>query len=159
MGSQGNTSPGPRFGLPASPIPIDDKFALMTQRPRFPPNYLRTAAAFLLLTALAALFIAGAHPFAVNLIPSPWDKVAHVMAFATLATTVGLAIGLQNLNVVPIAIAATLSFGALDEVHQMFIAGRNAGLDDFAADALGALIGALLLSLVRRRSGKHNSTD
>lgn len=159
MGSQGNSSPGPRFGLPASPIPIDDKFAFMTQKPRFPPNYLRVAAAFLLLAALAALFVAGAQPFAVNLIPSPWDKIAHVMAFATLAATVGLAVGLQNLNVVPIAIAATLSIGALDELHQMLIAGRNAGWDDFVADALGASAGAILLILMRRRPDKHNSND
>jgi VanZ family protein len=43
--------------------------------------------------------------------------------------------------VVMAAVALLAAVGATDEIHQIFIPGRKAGLDDFAASVLGAGLG------------------
>jgi VanZ family protein len=83
----------------------------------------------------------------VGLLPVPWDKVAHALVFAVLAVTIGLASGLRGWRVVLLAAGAALLIGVLDEWHQVFLPGRQAGLDDLAADVVGGLAGALLLRL------------
>ena len=40
-----------------------------------------------------------------------------------------------------IVLAATLIYGASDEIHQYFVPGRNASWTDWLADTLGGLIG------------------
>lgn len=82
---------------------------------------------------------------AVGLIPSPWDKLAHAGLFAVLAACIGLASGLRGGHVVLLAFAGALLVGSLDEWHQVFLPGRQAGWDDLAADAAGSLIGAVLI--------------
>jgi VanZ family protein len=81
-------------------------------------------------------------------IPTGWDKVAHFGTFAVITAllwrgTAGRA---------PLAVlGAVIAFGALDEVHQMFMPGRAAELSDFVADASAAAVvcGALF---IRRKS-------
>jgi hypothetical protein len=52
-----------------------------------------------------------------------------------------------------------LVFGALDELHQMFVPGRQAEWIDLAADTAGALIGAVTFMIVSRyRTSVRNST-
>jgi len=48
------------------------------------------------------------------------------------------------------ALAATL-WGAIDEIHQAFVPGRNSDVRDLTADALGAMAGAAVYLLVRYR--------
>jgi len=84
-------------------------------------------------------------------IPAPWDKLAHTAEYLVLGYLLARATGRPNLAWV---IAAW--FGALDEVHQAFVPGREAGLDDWWADLLGSLLGTRLGSwhhqaLARRR--------
>ena len=98
----------------------------------------------------AALFIAGAMPFAVNLIPSPWDKLAHVALFALISMAIGVASGARGWRMVLYAFGGALLLGTLDELHQALLPGRNAGWDDLASDAAGALIGAIVLARSRR---------
>jgi VanZ family protein len=69
------------------------------------------------------------------------------LVFAVLAVTIGLASGLRGWRVVLLAAGAALLIGVLDEWHQVFLPGRQAGLDDLAADVVGGLAGALLLWL------------
>lgn len=101
-----------------------------------------------LLTVLAAvgivvaLFVGGAQPIAVGLVPSPWDKLAHASVFAVLAVTLGIASGMRGWRVFVLAFVGALLVGLLDEWHQVFLPGRQAGWDDFLADAIGGAIGA-----------------
>jgi len=109
---------------------------------------LRLAALLSLLVLVPGLFIGGAQPVAVGLIPVPWDKVVHCGLFAVFAVLIGLAGGLLRLPRIALlflAFAGAVAIGALDELHQATLPGRQAGLDDFAADALGAAIGTWVL--------------
>lgn len=42
----------------------------------------------------------------------------------------------------------TLVWGVLDEIHQAFVPGRSADINDVAADALGAILGAGLYMII-----------
>ncbi len=113
---------------------------------RVSERHLGVLAMLLVLAILFGLFVLGAQPFAVGLIPVPWDKVAHAVVFAVLAATLGLAIGWRGWRLVLLAVGVALLVGGLDEWHQFFLPGRQAGWDDLVADAVGGLIGALLVS-------------
>jgi hypothetical protein len=93
------------------------------------------------------LFIGGAQPVAVGLVPAPWDKLAHAAVFAVLACAIGYASGLRGWRMLLVAFGAAVAVGALDEWHQMYLPGRSAGLDDLAADAVGAAVGAWIAAL------------
>ena len=48
--------------------------------------------AFLLAAAIPlGLLVGGAQPFAVGLVPAPWDKLAHMAVYAVLACAIGFA--------------------------------------------------------------------
>lgn len=117
-------------------------------------RYLRGAAILLVLAIMFNLFILGAQPVAVNLIPTPWDKLVHGGIFALLACGIGLASGLDGWRMLTVAIAGALLVGVLDEWHQMYLPGRHPGWDDLLADAIGSVMGAALLALWRRTSGR-----
>ncbi len=75
------------------------------------------------------------------------DKSAHWLGYTGFGMTIvrALAGGLPRRITARTAIVAVLiavAYGASDEFHQMFVAGRSAELADLAADALGAVAGA-----------------
>ena len=105
----------------------------------------RVITVLVVLGILIGLFGLGAQPVAVGLVPAPWDKVAHAAVFAILAAAVGLASGLRGWRMVMLAVVGVLLVGVLDEWQQMFLPGRQAGLDDLAADVVGGLLGAWLV--------------
>jgi VanZ family protein len=90
-----------------------------------------------------SLWLGGAQPFAVGLVPSPWDKVVHAAVFALLAAAMGVASGLQGWSMLATGFFGAVLAGAIDEGHQMFLPGREAGVKDFAADVIGAALGVL----------------
>ena len=122
----------------------------MTDLTRLLSRYPRVVAVLLLVLMTGALFIGGAQPFAVNLIPAPWDKFAHIVLFALIGAAIGLASGRSGVRMVLLAVAGALLLGLVDEWHQGFLPGRNAGMGDLAADLLGALAGALGLAFYQR---------
>lgn len=94
-------------------------------------------------------------PEVASLIPGT-DKVVHFAIYAVLGALVARAL------LPPVALRARLNavtamviFGFVDELHQLLIPGRAAGLGDWTADAIGAATGLLaglhFLSLARRR--------
>jgi VanZ family protein len=98
-------------------------------------------------------------------LPSPpggmTDKHAHALAFGTLALACihGLLAGRWRNLTAPtllVAIVMTVAYGASDELHQAFVPGRTADLEDLLADALGAVVaGGVAWAwaiLLRRRS-------
>jgi VanZ family protein len=106
---------------------------------------LRLVAVLAAIGVPVGLFYGGAQPYAVGLIPTPWDKLAHVAVYAVLAASVGYASGWRGRPVWWLAFTVALAMGAIDEYHQMSLPGRAAGWDDLAFDALGAVLGATAL--------------
>ena len=105
----------------------------------------RLLAALLLGLLSMGLFWGGAAPVAVGLFTSPWDKLAHLAVFAAIGMAFGMCTDARGWRMVLGAVAAAMAVGAMDELHQLALPGRDAGWDDLAADALGGLLGAWLL--------------
>lgn len=95
------------------------------------------------------LWIGGAQPVAVGLVPEPWDKLVHAAVFGVLALAAGFASGLRGWRGAVLGFAVAVAVGGGDEWHQMFLPGRSAGLDDLAADACGAAVGVWVLLRLR----------
>ena len=82
------------------------------------------------------------------------DKVAHLVVFGLLASltlraTHGSRPG-PRLGPTLAAMALAVGWGALDEVHQMFVPGRFASAADLVADGAGALVGLAAYALRSR---------
>lgn len=89
--------------------------------------------------------------------PRGWDKVAHFAAYAILATLSIRALhgGFVPLRLRPtlLAILLTALYGASDEVHQLFVPGREASVADLVADVSGALFATIVLAVVAGVAG------
>jgi len=83
------------------------------------------------------IFVASSQPGGVVGLPSPWDKLAHLLTYAVLAW-------LLRKSGLPFFWAATLAifYGASDEWHQSFVPGRFCDAADLLADSIGAVVGA-----------------
>jgi VanZ family protein len=75
------------------------------------------------------------------------DKLVHIIEYGILGFLVLVALvrttRLSLSKAVIIAFLFSLLYGAGDEWHQRFVAGRQASLMDVAADGLGGLLGGL----------------
>lgn len=80
------------------------------------------------------------------------DKWLHALAFAALAVTLAAALadGRTAVRVLALAVGAAVAYGALVETLQAPLATRHASPADLAADAVGALAGALAWLAARR---------
>jgi VanZ family protein len=99
----------------------------------------RSLAVTIVVLMLAALFVGGAQPIAVGLIPAPWDKLAHAAFFFVFALLLARFVSLP----VALVIGLAMLVGAADEIHQAFLPGRVAGWDDWLADVVGAGLGLI----------------
>jgi len=104
------------------------------------------------------LYIGGAQPVAVGLFPWPLSKVVHGLTFGVLAMAMGYASGLGGRRMALFGFAASVVVGALDEWHQLYLPGRHGQQSDVGFDALGAALGAYLLThLVQHRPDQGNA--
>lgn len=104
--------------------------------------------AFVLALAIPlALLVGGAQPFAVGLVPAPWDKLAHMAVYAVLACCIGFASRRRGPSAMLIGFAGAMLVGMLDEFSQMHLPGRTAEVDDLVADAVGAALGTVVLAV------------
>ena len=95
-------------------------------------------------------------------VPTGWDKVAHTAAYGVLGLLALRAChgGFRALRPRPslVAILVTVSYAALDELHQGRVVGRHASVLDWVADLAGSLLGVvfmgLLLALRTRLTGR-----
>lgn len=78
----------------------------------------------------------------------PFDWAAHFTAYFALAYALGRATGRRDW-----ALVIGAWFGALDEVHQAFVPGRDAGVTDWLFDLAGSALGAWLATRGGRASG------
>ncbi|HQO17422.1 MAG TPA: VanZ family protein [Methylotenera sp.] len=97
---------------------------------------------------LALLFIGGHQPASGHLFTPPWDKVAHFSFFATLTLLGAIAFIRLPLALLGIMVMA---LGGADEIHQLFVPGRHAGLDDWAADATGCVLALMVAFWLRKQ--------
>jgi VanZ family protein len=77
--------------------------------------------------------------------PSVGDKMLHLLGYSVLAGLVLRALtgGLPGRLDAPVALwafAITIAYGASDEVHQIFVPGRDGSWLDLLADAGGAIL-------------------
>ena len=113
---------------------------------------LQRLALLAVLALVAGLFVGGAQPAAVGLLPVPWDKVAHATVFAAIAFLLAFSGAGNNRRWLVISVLLATAVGGADEIHQYFLPGRSCDWADFAFDALGAFFGGLLyVSLARAR--------
>jgi VanZ family protein len=77
-----------------------------------------------------------------------WDtalrKTAHMSEFAILAVLLWRALGSEVG-----ALVLSVAYAASDEIHQLFVRGRQGSPIDVAIDTVGILIGLALVRLVR----------
>jgi VanZ family protein len=88
-----------------------------------------------------------------------WDKLLHATEYAGLAVLVARAVrgeGAPWSVVLLLAILITSAYGASDEVHQLFVPGRDSAVGDWVADSVGAFVGAFI---VRGVSGLGSRTS
>ena len=69
----------------------------------------------------------------------PFDWLGHTLEYLALAYALGKATGRRGL-----ALGLAVWFGAADEVRQAFVAGRDAGIQDWLFALLGAWLGCRL---------------
>ena len=85
------------------------------------------------------------------------DKFMHFIAYGILGFLLAKSFKDSNnglaLKQIIIAGLFALLYGASDEIHQSFVAGRDASWADLLADGIGGFVGAFLLL---RRSKKEN---
>ena len=81
-----------------------------------------------------------------------WDtvlrKLAHMAEYGLLWVLWWRALGYRHAGW---AVAITLAYAATDELHQSFVEGRHASVADWAIDAAGVGLAALVVVLVARR--------
>lgn len=68
---------------------------------------------------------------------SPWDKLVHLLEYTMLGVLLARATGRRHL-----AWVLAAWFGALDETHQAFVPGREAGIADWWFDLAGSWLGS-----------------
>lgn len=96
--------------------------------------------------------------------PGRWDKAAHFLFFATLASLYGRVVAshfprASDWMALAHVMLLGIAIGALDEWHQASVAGRSSSWLDFAADAAGVLTGALVSRTWIRGSGRADSRE
>lgn len=75
--------------------------------------------------------------------PHPWDWAGHLCLYGVLGTLVARAAALRGWRLQRLVWLGVLlsAWAALDELHQLFIPGRDAELGDWLCDTLGASLG------------------
>ena len=82
----------------------------------------------------------------------PFDWLAHFVTYLALGYCLGRATGRPMT-----ALVLAVWWGALDEVHQAFVPGREAGITDWLFDLLGAFVGAGMAG--RPRAGAEEQPE
>ena len=92
------------------------------------------------------------------------DLLLHFIAYAILGFLLGNAFLFTRekvrLQFIVMACLAGIAYGASDEFHQMFVAGRSATVSDFIADSIGIMFGVLFFIQITKvffwKSGKSS---
>lgn len=81
------------------------------------------------------------------------DKVAHFLEYATFGFFLQRSfnyIFVNNPKVYWLVFLVGSAYGALDEIHQLFVTGREATVGDFIADTIGILVSQIFFWVGKR---------
>lgn len=93
------------------------------------------------------------------------DKYEHFIAYCGLAILLSLALYFQKKSILIsskaflFALLLILVYGAVDELHQLFVPGRYCDFYDWLADSFGGIIGIGIVFLFVRKISKYYSID
>lgn len=85
-----------------------------------------------------------------------WDKLIHICEFGIFGLLLARAFSSwpntgKRGKLVTFAASTGILWALLDEVHQMFVPGRDASIYDFFADALGVIVAQVVFTQVWQR--------
>jgi VanZ family protein len=82
------------------------------------------------------------------------DKVLHLLAYVPLAFLFYMALNKSGFRRFLFVLAFLFAsfYGATDEFHQSFVAGRESSVGDLVADSVGALLGCIVASIVKLKT-------
>lgn len=92
------------------------------------------------------------------------DKIEHSTAYMVLSVLLCMTYTFQNKIKIfwkkpfLMTILTVTFYGALDELHQLFIPGRSCDIKDLMADVAGASVGLLIVYLIKFTSEKATNT-
>ncbi len=107
-------------------------------------------------TITCLLFYLGAQPFAVDLFPEPWDKLAHLLVFASIAGLLAIATA-GRVPLFVFCIVATI--GVFDELHQSTLPGRSMDLADLLTDIVAAALAIAIGILVQQSAQNERACE
>ncbi len=115
---------------------------------------------FMSIVVAAAIFVLSSRsklPLPDSVVFPGMDKVLHALAFGCFAFAFSYWFGSALWKTKPflcvlIVCIAAACYGASDEIHQIFVPGRDASVYDWIADCTGALIASLLRTALVRRA-------
>ena len=81
-----------------------------------------------------------------------FDKVLHTLEYGALGALVCFAAGRHRPRALVIGALVASLYGASDELHQLFVAGRSCDALDWIADSVGGTLGAMACFFFRQRS-------
>jgi VanZ family protein len=94
-----------------------------------------------LIAATLVLSLFASAPATGGVFVPPWDKLAHLAFYGTIAVLLTVALGPSRWI---IAVVVVCLIGITDETYQSFLPTRQAGFDDLAMDVIAAFAGALV---------------
>ena len=96
-------------------------------------------------------FISAQHGFNLPRLPVHFDKIVHMCIYVPLAFLFVISLKKSGVRkyVLIVAFLSAAMYGVTDEVHQLFVVGRDASVGDTIADLAGALIGSLSASFLK----------
>lgn len=111
-----------------------------------PPGFAAAGQLICLVAAVGLvvnLFTLGSQPFAADLIPQPWDKLAHFSVYSAITAMLWFGTATRR----PLSVLAfVIAIGICDELHQSSLSGRVADATDLLFDfAAGAITAGILL--------------
>lgn len=109
--------------------------------------FFRLACLAAALISIVEIFWLGAKPVAVNLIPPPWDKAAHLATYLTICFLLWFAANLSRQFYV---VLAAFCVASADESRQAWLPGRHADWQDLAANVAALLIFLIVASTYSR---------
>lgn len=81
----------------------------------------------------------------------PIRKMAHFTEYLILGVLVLLTLRAYNINNIYLAILICFLYACSDEIHQVFVPGRDGNIIDITLDTLGSTTGILLLNKLKER--------
>jgi VanZ family protein len=111
----------------------------------------------------ALIFLLSARTIKIRLGIIYWDKAAHLLEFMVL----GLLLAFGFFNFSPgknflsyyLAVMTGSLVGLLDELHQLFVPGRQCDWRDWVADIFGVIVGLVIFWLISTKSSFLSSNN